>query len=206
MTLQILPVTRQSYRQAAYVLARAFIDDPVTLASFREYTPKQRVKALEVDFSAELLECVRRGCPICACESGDIVGVAAIYPPGAYPLPNWVQWMLLAKSILGNGFYDIRNWMRWLEEVDKIRPTRPHYYLEYLGVDAGFQGRGFGTSILTQLAIKADDEGIGCYLENANPRNIPLYERMGFQIVNQKEIIGIPAWFMWRDPCRNGTT
>jgi hypothetical protein len=39
---------------------------------------------------------------------------------------------------------------------------------------------------------------VGCYLENSNPRNLPFYERFGFQAGEQKEIIGLPAWLMWR--------
>jgi hypothetical protein len=44
---------------------------------------------------------------------------------------------------------------------------------------------------------------VGCYLENANPRNTSFYQRFGFQIVSEKEIIGLPAWFMWR-PAQKG--
>ncbi len=200
MTSQISPITRQSYRQAAEVLARAFVDDPVSVVTFRNYDPIQRVKALRVDFTAELLECVRRGYPIQAVESEQIVASAAIYPPGTYPLPAWVQLKLLAKSILGNGFYDIRSWLTWLEEVDKLRPASPHYYLEYLGVDTGYQGRGFGSRILRHLAERADEAGVGCYLENANSLNLTFYQRAGFRVVEQREIIGVRVWLMWREP------
>src|SRR5512135_1935102 len=128
MSPQILRVTRQSYRQVAQVLARAFVDDPVTIAAYRDYSPERRVKALLVDFTAELSVCVRRGWPIVAIDDGRMIAAAVIYPPGTYPLPIWMQWMILAKSILGNGFYDISSWLRWLREADKIRPAKPHYY------------------------------------------------------------------------------
>jgi ribosomal protein S18 acetylase RimI-like enzyme len=198
MQNQVLPTTRQSSRQAAQVLARAFVDDPVTVACFQNFSPDKRISALMVDFTAELSVCIRRGYPLQVNGDGKVIASAVIYPPGAYPLPVLDQWLLLIKSILGNGFYDLRPWMRWLAEVDKLHPAEPHYYLEYLGVEPEQQGKAVGSAILRDLASKADEEQVGCYLENANPRNIPFYQRCGFQIINEKEIIGIPSWFMWR--------
>lgn len=200
MQREILPTTRQSYDQAAQVLAWAFVDDPVTVACFRNFSPDRRISALIVDFSAELLVCIRRGYPIQVNEGGRVIASAVIYPPGAYPLPVLDQWMLLIKSILGNGFYDISPWMHWLAEVDQLHPKEAHYYLEYLGVEPEQQGKAVGSAILQHLVDTADEEHVGCYLENANPRNIPFYQRFGFQIVSEKEIIGIPSWFMWRSP------
>jgi hypothetical protein len=35
-------------------------------------------------------------------------------------------------------------------------------------------------------------------LETASRVNLPLYQRFGFEIAHEEEIIGLPAWFMWR--------
>ena len=86
--------------------------------------------------------------------------------------------------------------MRWINCI----PVEPHYYLEYIGVEPAFQGKGVGSAILMHLCERADKEKVGCYLENANPINTPFYQRFGFQITQEKEIIGIPTWFMWRPP------
>jgi ribosomal protein S18 acetylase RimI-like enzyme len=53
---------------------------------------------------------------------------------------------------------------------------------------------------MQHLINKADEVSVGCYLENANPRNLSFYERFGFQVIDEKEILGIPSWFMWRAP------
>ncbi len=196
----IQPITRQTYRQAAQVLGTAFADDPVSVAVYNNFSPEKRIHALTVDFSIELLVCIRKGYPIHINKAGKVVAVAMIYPPGGYPLPVIDQWSMMIKSILRNGVYDIRGWLKWLDETDNNHPAEPHYYLEYLGVEPGYQGKGFGSSILQHLAAMADENGIGCYLENANPLNVKLYQRFGFQILRQKDIIGIPTWFMWRPP------
>lgn len=199
--MQVLSTTRHTYLQAAQVLGRAFTDDPVSVAVYKNFPPIKRERALTVDFSVELLLCIRKGYPIEVNEQGRLVAAAVIYPPGIYPLPAYDQWLILLKSILANGWYDIRGYIKWLDEVDKVHPNEAHFYLEYLGVDPEYQGRGFGSSILQHLSNRADERGVGCYLENANPRNLALYQRFGFQIIGEKEIIGIPSWFMWRPPC-----
>jgi ribosomal protein S18 acetylase RimI-like enzyme len=90
--------------------------------------------------------------------------------------------------------------MKWMDEAEQVHPSEPHYYLPCVGVDPACQGSGFGSVILAHLALKADQDGVGCYLENADPRNLPFYQRFGFQVVLEKEVIGLPSWFMWREP------
>jgi GNAT superfamily N-acetyltransferase len=196
--MKILSITQQDYHQAAQLLSRAFVDDPVSVAIYRNFPATKRIHALEVDFSAELRLCLRRGYPIQANENGRMVAVAVIYPPGCYPFPLLDQWMLLVKSILGNGWYDVRAWMKWLDEVDRQHPKITHYYLEYIGVTPQDQGKGYGTGILKYLSTQADARRMGCYLENANPRNLPFYQQAGFQVIAERQIIGLPTWFMWR--------
>jgi GNAT superfamily N-acetyltransferase len=200
MPMQISLVTRNSLDQAAQLLGRAFADEPVSVAVYRNFSPKRTTKALTNDFFAELSVCMHRGYPIQLEQDGEILAVAAIYPPGTYPLPVLDGWLLLARSILANGLYDIRNWLGWLAETEKNHPTRQHYYVAYIGVEPVFQGRALGSMLLSHLASRADMERVGCYLESANPRNIPFYQRLGYEILMEKVIIGLPAWFMWRPP------
>jgi ribosomal protein S18 acetylase RimI-like enzyme len=200
MDQEIACITRQSSRQAAHVLGRSFADEPVSMVIYKNFSLDRRIRALTVDFTAEILLCIRKGYPLQINSDGQVIAAAVIYPPGAYPLPGIDQWMLLIKSILGNGYYDISSWKRWLEEADHFHPREPHYYLEYLGVEPSQQGRSFGSTLLRHLTNKADKEGVGCYLETGSPRSISLYQYFGFNSIAEKEIIGIPAWFMWRSP------
>jgi len=200
MQKEVLPTTRQSYRQAAQVLGRAFADEPVSVAVLKKFTLEGRIRALTNDFSDEILLCLQKGYPLHISEAGKVNAAAVIYPPGAYPLPGASQWLLLLKSFIKNGFYDIRDWIHWLDEVEKIHPKKPHYYLEYIGVEPLLQGKSFGSAIMQHLIGKADEMCVGCYLENANPNNLAFYKRFAFKVIAEKEILGIPAWFMWRDP------
>jgi ribosomal protein S18 acetylase RimI-like enzyme len=184
------------------LLGRAFVDEPVSVAVYPNFSPIRRTRALTFDFAAELSVCIRRGYPIQLEQGGKIQAVAAIYPPDTYPLPAWKGWLLLIRSFMGNGFYDFRRWMRWLDEVEKGHPTSPHYYVAFVGVDPAFQGRALGSALLSHITHRADVEQVGCYLESANSRTIPFYQRLGFEILAEKVIVGLPAWFMWRPPVR----
>jgi GNAT superfamily N-acetyltransferase len=203
MLPRIEPITRQTYRQAATVLGEAFADEPVSIAVYRNFSHERRARALAVDFSAELAVALRKGYPIQISHDHKVAAAALIYPPGAYPLPLLDQWMFLVKSVLGNGWYDIRSWVKWQNTADKFHPAGAHYYLEYIGVDPAHQGQGLGSVLLNHLIAKADAEQVGCYLENASPRNLPLYQHFGFKIIDEKQIIGFTTWFMWREPSQN---
>jgi GNAT superfamily N-acetyltransferase len=195
---EITPVTRQSCQESAQVLGCAFVDEPVSMAVYKGFSAEKRLHNLTADFAAEMEVCIRHGCPLQIRDAGKIVATAVIYPPGTYPLPWIEQARIFIKSILGHDLYDIRPWMQWLAEIDKIHPQESHYYLEYLGVAPEYQGKGFGTKILQHMTAKADEENAGCYLETASPQNVPLYMHHEFEVIAEKQIIGLRSWFMWR--------
>jgi len=195
---QLAHTGRESYRQAAQVLGRAFTNEPVSQRVYRRLSPEKRLKNLTVDFKGELAVCIRRGEPVHVCQDGKMVASAVIYPPGTYPLGQADELRLLFWTIWGHSPYDLRAWMRWLEEAGKHHPQDPHYYLEYLGVEPLLQGQGLGSMLLEYLTAKADQVHVGCYLETATRVNLPLYQRYGFRIIHEEEIIGLPTWFMWR--------
>ncbi len=199
-TRNVLPVTRQLCRESARVLGRAFADEPVSKAIYKGFTSEKRIKNLTTDFAAEMEVCIRRGCPVQIHEDGKMVAAAAIFPPGAYPLPWVEQVRITIGSIFGHDLYDVRPWLNWLAEIDKIHPHEPHFYFEYLGVLPECQGKGYGSAIMQYATAKADEARTACYLETASPEAVPLYRRYGFDVIEEKEIIGVQAWFMWRKP------
>jgi ribosomal protein S18 acetylase RimI-like enzyme len=198
--MHIQPITGQTYHLAAQVLGQAFMVDPVSIAVYKDFSPERMLRALVNDFRAEIKVCLRRAYPIQVNEGDHLLGAAVIYPPGCYPLPRLQQWRLLIQTVIENGFYDIRGWARWLDEVDRYHPTEPHYYLEYIGVKPEWQGQGVGKEIMQHMLARADGDKVGCHLENANPRNLPFYQRFGFRVANEIEVLGLKTWLMWRPP------
>lgn len=96
---------------------------------------------------------------------------------------------------------DLARLMRLFSSFEAEHPHDPHYYLPAIGVDPRWQGQGHGTALLEPVLERCDRERLPAYLESTNPRNLPLYERHGFQ-VTQEVTVGDspPYWRMWREP------
>lgn len=69
------------------------------------------------------------------------------------------------------------------ETMAAYHPEEPHWYLAMIGVDPARQGLGYGSAILKESLRRCDEEGVMAYLESSNPRNVPLYERYGFEVM-----------------------
>jgi GNAT superfamily N-acetyltransferase len=72
---------------------------------------------------------------------------------------------------------------RVVEGMSHFHPHEPHWYLPLLGVDPARQGQGLGSAILKASLARCDAEGLPAYLESSNPKNVPLYERHGFEVL-----------------------
>lgn len=80
-----------------------------------------------------------------------------------------------------------------LGELDNYHPhDEPLWYLPVIGVDTARQGSGLGSALLTHALQLCDEQGTRAYLESSNPRNIPLYERHGFEVMGRIEVGSSP--------------
>lgn len=82
------------------------------------------------------------------------------------------------------------------------RPAEPHLYLGILGVDPGRQSHGHGAALLGPTLADCDRAGLPAHLESSSERNIPFYERHGFQVVGAYRCggDGPPMTMMTRPP------
>jgi predicted N-acetyltransferase YhbS len=70
-----------------------------------------------------------------------------------------------------------------------------------VAVAPGWQGRGIGSALVEFGLEQTRESNTPVILETGTPRNVPLYERLGFHVV---EDVDSPAggphgWFMRRD-------
>ena len=65
---------------------------------------------------------------------------------------------------------------------DKFHPhDEAHYYLQFLAVRPGMQGRGLGSALMAPHHAMADEHGMPAYLEASNERSRNLYLRHGYE-------------------------
>jgi len=77
-----------------------------------------------------------------------------------------------------------------------------HLYLQFLGVEPSRQGQGLGSAVIRPMLERADAEGLRCYLETFQPKNVPLYQKHGFKIsIEEVEPnSGVRGWGFIREP------
>jgi len=72
-------------------------------------------------------------------------------------------------------------------------PEVPHWYLPLIGTDPIRQGEGIGGALMEHALARCDRDGVAAYLESSNPRNIPLYQRHGFEILGTIQVGSSPV-------------
>jgi GNAT superfamily N-acetyltransferase len=78
------------------------------------------------------------------------------------------------------------------EQMDALHPQESHWYLPLIGVDPAHQGKGIGSALLSQILNVCDAQNLPAYLEATSPRNIPLYERHGFETIGSIQVADSP--------------
>lgn len=78
------------------------------------------------------------------------------------------------------------------EQMGDFHPEEPHWYLPMIGVDTFRQSKGIGSALMKYALDICDREQKAAYLESSNPRNIPLYERHGFEVAGTIQVGSSP--------------
>jgi GNAT superfamily N-acetyltransferase len=87
------------------------------------------------------------------------------------------------------------------EQMGSYHPSEPHWYLPLLGVDPLQHGKGLGSALMQHALNRCDQDGKPAYLESSNPKNIPFYERHGFELLGTIQVGTSPSIFpMLRRP------
>jgi ribosomal protein S18 acetylase RimI-like enzyme len=134
----------------------------------------------------------------------DHAGVAVWHPPG-YSGAGFIDSLRLLPSAtrmagsIGR-LRDVSRAIAALEHRRRLHAPGPHYYLSVLGVEPERQGEGIGSSLMRPALELATGAGVPAYLETATGRNVLLYERVGFAVVEELTIPGtdIHGWLMLR--------
>lgn len=195
--------TRSDVPALADVLARAFARDPffgwlAGDAPERGQRTRDGWDALLRFASAGLRE---------TWTTDDHAGAAIWIPPGrpaSSVLDSLRLTPALARMTTWRRLRAVSAALETLEDHRRRHVPGPHYYLAALGVEPDRQGEGIGSALLVPVLDAADAAGVEAYLETATARNVLLYERHGFDVVEELILPGtdIHGWLMRRPPAR----
>lgn len=178
------------------VVARAMRDNPLHVRALGggPVTRTQRVRRLQAALLKSVISC---GGVLCAAHAGSLVGVLGM----ASRKPGFPESIKLVAAILG-GFSPVTA-LRiglWLGQWAGRLPSEPCWHVGPVAVDVPFQGRGVGSAMMDALCSRMDELGTPAYLETDKLVNVSFYRKFGFETIDHATVIGVPNWFMLRQP------
>lgn len=78
------------------------------------------------------------------------------------------------------------------EQMAAFHPAEPHWYLPLIGTDPAKRGNGYGSALLRHALAICDREKMPAYLEATSARNVPLYQRHGFEALGTIQVGSSP--------------
>ena len=189
-------------RALSLVLARAFEEDPFMSWLFPE--PTYRLKLVQAWMRVEVANALEMDASWVSMISGEIVAGTIWSPPGR-DLHESGTFTQLWYLVLGANPDRTSELAQGLSMIGSSHPDEPHFYLNTVGVQPSLAGQGHGGAIIGHTLDLADVDGQPCYLESSSPRNIPLYERLGFEVIQEIALPNGPKmWGMWRGGINSG--
>lgn len=200
--LSVKKLPMNSIRSAGNLLARAFHADPI-LTYFFDH-PARRAVALPAFFRSTIFDSWESQHVYMATLQNSLVGVAVWLPPK--PTPASTEYrrradrsQRVARAMFPRGSQQIE---QGFQETLKLHPSKPHWYLAFVGVEPGAQGLGIGSRLLRPVLRKADKNGQFCYLETPFKETHAFYRSLDFRLQKKARPFrgAPPLWTMMRNP------
>lgn len=96
------------------------------------------------------------------------------------------------------GLKNIKKTLDRESKIKKIQPKELMYYLWFIGVDPQYQNTGIGSRLLDELIEDSRQKKRAIYLETSTLKNLPWYQKLGFQIYNELSLT-YKLFFLKRD-------
>lgn len=190
--------------EAAAVLSRAFVADPLILAISPEpKEPEERGRRLTGLFATAIRAHRAAGQPVFGVfDDGRLVAAAVVegtsHPAAVSTVLNGLMTLpTMVKAVRWNGTWRA---IKLVDILARNHPPKPHLYLNILGVEPAFQGRHGGVAILDHLheLVMARSDLAGVYLETATEANVAYYSRNGYEVIGEFNPLGVRMWRMFQ--------
>jgi GNAT superfamily N-acetyltransferase len=197
-----VPLPPECLGEAAAVMGRALVDDPLFVHVLSD--PEQRTSGVRLMMASLLRIGLAQG-EVWATPP-PITGVAFWLPP-AHPMitdedREAAGWREVGAAWGSEAFARFKAFAADIGEVAGSLTAEPHWKLAWLGVEPGQQGRGIASTLVRHVTARADAEGVACQLFTFAPRNVPIYEHLGFRVTRETILprSGLRLWVMAHPP------
>ena len=179
---------------AVALLARGMADNPLNVAAYGDRS-EQGLKRM---FAARF-RVFGSARDLVAVENGVLVGVAGSLPAGTCQATA-LQRVRFLPAIIAIGPSTAKRVVRWLAAWAEQDPITPHSHLGPVAVEPELRGLGVGSALMREYCRRLDETGEASYLETDKAENVPFYERHGYAVIAEADVLGVRNWFMLREP------
>jgi GNAT superfamily N-acetyltransferase len=137
--------------------------------------------------------------------NGQVLGYVH-FNASPYCLPAPEEIPTVAATVLKPLGVAIPNVINWFARWCHLDPDEPHVHLGPIGVAPGLQKRGVGTALMNHYIEYLRQEQSAGYLETDRPENVEFYQKFGFVVRHEEQLIGATTWYMWRRPEKQDVT
>nr|MDO8085880.1 GNAT family N-acetyltransferase [Candidatus Sigynarchaeum springense] len=175
--------------RSAVLLARAFHGYPEYLYLFPD--ERKRQAKLVTLFTVMTRYCLRYGKVMASSERLEAV-LMYLPPPARIHGMAMIRCGALAMVFkLGARF--LRRQNRIIDVIAKARSTiipAPHAYLFLLATEPTSQRSGHASALMHGFIERLGESGTHCYLETSDKENVGFYKRFGFDLIDEKDVLG----------------
>jgi ribosomal protein S18 acetylase RimI-like enzyme len=189
---RIEPCDSAMLPEAARMLARAFVTNPLHIAAFGAGDMARNEAFFRTALAA------MTGPKYLAYDGDRLSGfIHWVRSSDCQPSAS-EKARVLPGMIAGLGLGAAWRVMRWLSAWSSVDPQEPHLHLGPIGVDPCAQGRRIGGRLMHLFCDELERQSLPGYLETDRPENVRFYEGFGFEVVSERPVIGVRNFFMSR--------
>ena len=187
-TKYLFQIKKDNAKSAIEILVRAFKNYPLLHYYYTDKSIREKITKYFVSFL--VYSGIRYG-EVYA-PTSNMEGIAIWIPSNNYPLTFWRILRSVPFSIIVNfgrhGGHKMREFGDYIDKTHKCLTPFKHWYLQTIGVDPDFQGKGYSSKLLKPMLNRIDNEKLPCYLETIDEKNVSIYEHFGFTIIDKSNI------------------
>ena len=189
----LVRLNKAHVKPAAAVLALAFQDYPLLRYAFPDKAEREQM----VPYYCQMVlyYAIRYGEAYAT--SSAFKGIAAWITSDYFPMTFWKIIRAVPMSIIGGfgrgagkGSSRMKHAGNYIDAMHKRHAPFKHWFFLIIGVAPQSQGKGYASKLIRPMLDRMAGEGLPCYIETMDERNVGLYEHFAFKVM-EKSVIGV---------------